>query len=81
MNPRMSINTRNKAAIEDAESQRRFAWKPTPEAFEAFKVRDMELAIGNVRVLKDAMWDSDPDGTLHNLITFGRAKKAVDSAK
>lgn len=62
---------------EDAERQKRFAWKPTPEAFQAFLVRDAELAEDNVRALKKAGWDSDPEGTLHNLLTFGRAKAKV----
>lgn len=62
---------------EEVARQERLAWKPTPAAYEAFKVRDLELAKANVTTLKKGGWDSDPEGTLHNLLTFGRAKAMV----
>jgi len=65
---------------EEIARQERLAWKPTPAAFEAFKVRDLELAQANVLILKKGGWDSDPEGTLHNLLTFGRAKNKVTNA-
>lgn len=53
-----------------------YGWNPTPEEFEAFKARDLQLAVDNLKV-KDV---TRPEDTLHNPLTFARAR-AVNLGK
>lgn len=58
---------------EELEYQGSIAWRPTPKAYEAFRVRDLELALQNVRSLTNPF----PEDTLHNPLTFGKAKASL----
>lgn len=60
---------------EDRARQERWAWKPTPAVYAAFKVRDLELARSNMKLAV-----GEHENTLHNLLTFARAK-ALEEVK